>query len=273
MPELPEVETIRRQLAPALAGRRIEGAAGHPSAKFHAAALAAGAEIGAVRRRGKYLLLDLDDRRELIIHLGMTGRLQLQPAALDRAHASTSDPYVRAWWRLTGGDVLELVDVRRFGRVAVVPEGDHHTLPTLASLGPEPLTDDFTPRSLYEALRRSGVRLKTQLLNQRVVAGVGNIYADEALWASRIDPGTRRLSAARAAVLHGAVRTVLATAIENRGTTFRDYRTFSGDTGSNQHALRCYGRGGLPCPRCGAMLRRRVIDGRSTTSCPSCQRR
>ena len=274
MPELPEVETIRRQLAPVLTGRRIEAAAGHPSAKFAAAAQAAGATMRGVRRRGKYLLVDLDDDRELVVHLGMTGRVLLCEAAAAAADArSPWEPYVRAWWRLDGGDLLQLRDIRRFGRVAVVGRGDHTSLPTLAALGPEPLSDDFTPESLYAALRRSGTRIKTQLINQRVVAGVGNIYADEALWASGIDPATRRLSQARSTALHAAVREVLTAGITNGGTTLRDYRAFTGDAGRNQHTLRCYGRAGEPCLRCGVALRRRVIDGRSTTSCPACQRR
>ncbi len=274
MPELPEVETIRRQLGPAVAGRRIQAGGGHPSPKFSAAAHAVGATIGEVRRRGKYLLVDLDRDRELVIHLGMTGRILLRPVERGGGgEGPPPDPYLRAWWCLDGGDRLELADIRRFGRVAVVPAGDHRSLPTLAALGPEPLSAAFTPEGLYQAVRRSDVRLKTQLLNQRVVAGVGNIYADEALWVSGIDPATRRLSRNRAAALHEALRDVLAAAIINGGTTFRDYRTFTGDAGRNQHALRCYGRAGLACLRCGSELRRRVIDGRSTTSCPSCQRR
>jgi len=273
VPELPEVETIRRQLAPVLTGRRIVAAGGHPSAKFSAAAQAAGAMTRGVRRRGKYLLVDLDDDRELVVHLGMTGRVLLREAAAATDARSPWEPYVRAWWRLDGGDVLQLSDIRRFGRVAVVRRGDHTSLPTLAALGPEPLSDDFTPESLYAALRRSRTRMKTQLINQRVVAGLGNIYADEALWASGIDPATRRLSQARATSLHTAVREVLAAGITNGGTTLRDYRAFTGEAGRNQHTLRCYGRGGKPCLRCGVPLRRRVIDGRSTTSCPVCQRR
>jgi formamidopyrimidine-DNA glycosylase len=270
VPELPEVETIRRQLAPALTGRRIDAAAGRPSPKFTAAAQAIGSAVTGVRRRGKYLLVDLDVDRELVVHLGMTGRIQLRPG--EGETASPWDPYVRAWWRLDGGDLLQLVDIRQFGRVAVVRRGDHSSLPTLAALGPEPLSDDFTAEAMYLALRRSGVRLKTQLLNQRVVAGIGNIYADEALWASSIDPAARRVSQSRTTALHAAVRAVITAGIANGGTTLRDYRAFTGESGRNQHELRCYGRAGQPCLRCGAPLRRRVLDGRSTTSCPSCQR-
>jgi formamidopyrimidine-DNA glycosylase len=273
VPELPEVETIRRQLAPVLLGRRIEAAGGHASPKFATASEATGATVAGVRRRGKYLLVDLDHERELVIHLGMTGRIRLRSGGSGATVGSSADPYLRAWWQLEGDEVLELADIRRFGRVAVVAQGDYASLPTLAALGPEPLTPDFTPDGFYDSLHRSGVRLKTQLLNQRVVAGVGNIYADEALWAGGIDPATRRLSRRRAAALHDALRDVLARGIANGGTTLRDYRTFSGATGRNQHELRCYGRAGQECRRCGTQLRRRLIDGRSTTSCPSCQRR
>lgn len=272
MPELPEVETIRRQLDPLVAGRDVLAAGGHPSSKFATAVEAQGARIESVGRRGKYLLLDLDDDRELVIHLGMTGRLQLV------AQDAPSDPYVRAWWLLGGpGDApserLELHDVRRFGRVAVVPRGDHRALPTLAALGPEPFDPAFTGRHLWRALRASTAQVKTQLLSQRPVAGVGNIYADEALWRAGIHPSARRVSAARADALRDEIVEVLTRAIERGGTTLRDYRTVEGATGTNQLHLECYGRAGEPCRRCGTTLARVVVDGRGTTLCPVCQTR
>jgi len=275
VPELPEVETIRRQLHPRLKGRLIGRAGGHPSAKFAPAAAAAGARIGHVGRRGKYLLIGLNGPgnwsgspapRTLVIHLGMTGVLRLRPSA------EAPDPFVRAWWEL-GSERFELRDVRRFGRVAVIEGDDLGAVPGLAVLGPEPLGGEFTPEHLHAALRRSNRRVKTQLLAQRAVAGVGNIYADEALWQAGINPALRRLTRAQATRLHAAVRDVLATGIANGGTTFRDYRTVDGGSGSNQLSLRCYGRGGLACPRCGTTLVRRVLDGRGTTWCPTCQRR
>ncbi len=267
MPELPEVETVLRQLAPWLVGRTVQRAGHHPSAKFAAAREATGARITAAGRRGKYLLFSLDDQRELVIHLGMTG--QLRPGR----PATGSDPHVRARWALDDGSSLEFRDVRRFGRIAVVPTGRYESMPTLANLGPEPLTDAFEPVAFAEALRRSRRAIKTQLLGQRVVAGVGNIYGDEALWEAGINPAARRLSAPRSTRLHGAIRLVLQRGIDNGGTTLRDYRTPAGDTGRNQHALRCYGRAGRPCERCGTALRRKVIDARSTTWCPTCQTR
>lgn len=266
VPELPEVETIRRGLEPRLTARRVADAGSHPSLKFSAAVEAIGRTIVAVGRRGKYLQLSLDDRRDLVIHLGMTGQLRLQPLDDD------PDPYDRAWWDLDDGHRLALRDVRRFGRVAVLGE-DRSALPTLATLGPEPFDPAFTPETLWQDLRRSRVRLKTQLLSQRVVAGIGNIYADEALWRAGLHPARRQVSRVAAARLHEAIVAVLTDGVNHGGTTLRDYRTAEGATGQNQHHLHCYGRPGLPCHRCGTALRRSVLDGRSTTWCPQCQRR
>ncbi len=265
MPELPEVETVRRQLAPLVAGRRIVEAWGHPSPKFASAPFAAGARIEAVARRGKYLLFALDDDRELVVHLGMTGVLRLRPGELD--------PYVRAWWALDDGRPLELRDVRRFGRLAVVPAGEYESLPTLATQGPEPWDEALDDGGLWRATRRSRARIKTQLLSQRPLAGVGNIYADEALWRAGIHPARRSITRAQAARLLEELRTVLEQGIANGGTTLRDYRTPDGEPGRNQLELGCYGRAGEPCVRCGTELRRTVLDGRGTTFCPTCQRR
>lgn len=266
MPELPEVETIRRQLEPRLRGRTISEAGGHPSEKFLPARDVAGATVGAVVRRGKYLIVALSDARELVLHLGMTGRLQFAAAEVP------SDQYVRAWWSLDDGTALELHDVRRFGRVRVVRAGCYDSIPTLAQLGPEPLGEGFSAERLWSALRQSRRRIKTQLLSQRPVAGLGNIYADEALWRARINPAKRRITRAEAAALHAAIPDVLRQAIAHRGTTFRDYRTLLGPGGDNYALLDCYGRGGEPCRRCGVELRSRVLDARNTTYCPDCQR-
>jgi formamidopyrimidine-DNA glycosylase len=265
VPELPEVETVRRQLEPLVVGRAIVEGWGHPSAKFSSAPLAAGAAIEAVERRGKYLLVGLDDERELIVHLGMTGQLRLRPGALD--------PHVRAWWAFDDGRVLELRDVRRFGRVGVVPAGEWASLPTLAAQGPEPWDPQLDDGGLWRSLRRSRSHVKTQLLSQRPLAGVGNIYADEALWRAGIHPARRSVTRAEAARLLGALRAVLEQGIANGGTTLRDYRAVDGGTGRNQLALACYGRAGEPCRRCGAELRRTVVDARGTTHCPACQPR
>lgn len=267
MPELPEVETIRVQLEPRLSGRTVLEAGSHTSAKFTPAVEAAGAGIGPVRRRGKYLIVGLDDGREMIIHLGMTGRLAVGPAP-DLRH-----PHLRAWWRLDDGAVLAFHDIRRFGRLHVVEAGRYDTVPTLHRLGPEPFSDQFTAESLWRALRASTRRVKTQLLSQRPVAGVGNIYADEALWLASINPAARTVSRARAAALADAIRAALASGLEHGGTTLRDYVTPEGGSGGNQHYLKCYGQAGRGCLRCGTELRRRLVDARGTTWCPQCQRR
>jgi formamidopyrimidine-DNA glycosylase len=266
VPELPEVETVRRQLAPLVAGRRIVEGWGHPSGKFSSAPLAAGPAIEGVGRRGKYLLLGLDDGRELVVHLGMTGQLRMRPGP-------DVDPYVRAWWALDDGRVLELRDVRRFGRVGVVPEGEYASLPTLAAQGPEPWDPALDDGGLWRNLRGSKARVKTRLLSQRPIAGVGNIYADEALWQAGIHPGRRTISRPQAERLLVALREVLEQGIANGGTTLRDYRTVEGEPGRNQLELGCYGRAGEPCLRCGTTLRRTVVDARGTTHCPSCQPR
>jgi len=265
MPELPEVETIARQVAPALAGKRIVDAWHAPNPKFVSAGDVVGRAVQSVGRRGKYLLFALDDDRELIVHLGMTGVVRLRTEG-------SIDPYVRASWTFDDGTILELRDVRQFGRVAAVTAGDYRTLPTLHALGPDPFDPEFTSREFYRALRKSSQRVKTQLLSQRPIAGVGNIYADEALWRARVHPAARRVSQARAGDLLAALRAVLAQGIDNGGTTLRDYRSFTGEAGSNQHALECYGRHGQPCSRCGSTLVRRVYDGRGTTFCSVCQR-
>jgi formamidopyrimidine-DNA glycosylase len=259
------VETVRRGLEPLLLGRRIEEGWGHPSAKFLRAPEAAGTTIDSVGRRGKYLLIGLDDGRELVVHLGMTGQLRLRPGALD--------PYVRAWWALDDGRVLELRDVRRFGRIAVVTAGEYGALPTLAHQGPEPWDPALDGHGLWRNLRRSTARIKTQLLSQRPIAGVGNIYADEALWRARVHPARRSVTKPEATRLLAALREVLEQGIANGGTTLRDYRQVDGAQGANQFELGCYGRAGEPCARCGDLLRRSVIDARGTTSCPTCQPR
>ena len=293
MPELPEVEVVRRQLAGPLVGRRIVEAWAHPSRKFASGADALGSEIEELRRRGKYLIAELDCGRELVIHLGMTGRLcfaatasgpdapptpAVQPRdgpateVMDAAEVTLADPYVRAWWRLESGDVLCLHDVRRFGRIAVCDRGDYSELPTLAAMGPEPLEGELDAGAFWRASRRSSQRIKTQLLNQRLVAGVGNIYADEALFLAGINPSARSISKPRAERLLAALRDVLAASIERGGSTLRDYYSLEG-AGDNQKYFVCYGRAGEPCVRCGTELRRRVLDQRSSTWCPACQRR
>jgi len=275
VPELPEVETIRRQLVDRLTDRQILDAWGFASPKFSTAPVAVGATITDVTRRGKYLLLPLrrdgaPPTQELIVHLGMTGRLAVTDRSIDHLD---DEPHLRAWWSLGDGSALTFHDVRRFGRIAVVDRGDHRALPTLAALGPEPDSEEFTAEHLRRRVNSGSRRIKTVLLSQRVVAGVGNIYADEALWRAGVDPRARRLTRAAADRLRDAIRDVLSEGVDNGGTTLRDYVDADGSPGRNQHRLDCYGRAGRPCNRCGTELRGAVVDARSTSWCPDCQRR
>ncbi|MCB0989890.1 MAG: bifunctional DNA-formamidopyrimidine glycosylase/DNA-(apurinic or apyrimidinic site) lyase [Acidimicrobiales bacterium] len=264
MPELPEVETVRRGLEPGLVGRTIVGARCTTNRKFTSAPDAVGAQIESVARRGKYLIVGLLDGRELVIHLGMTGVLAF-------ASDPPRGPHERAAWELDNGTWLTFTDVRQFGRIAVVDEGCYESMATLAALGPEPFDPELDATTFWRSLRRSKQRLKTRLLSQRAIAGVGNIYADEACWLARVNPASRKVTRAEAERLLDAIRQVLASGIANGGTTLRDYRTVTGQTGSNQHQLNCYGRAGEPCPRCGAPLASKVYDGRTTTWCRACQ--
>lgn len=264
MPELPEVESVRRQLAPELVGRRIERVWSdpHPAQRFDEVASAAGHTVLDLRRRGKFLLATLDRDRELLLHLGMTGSFRFD----------VRDNHARAVFDLDDGRALVFRDPRRFGRVSVVDLGDHRVAPTLAMLGPEPLGDDFTIDAFASALAATTSTVKAALLGQRLVAGVGNIYADESLWMARIHPASRRVGRARAGLLHAAIREVIAAAIEREGTTFRDYAMVNGQSGGYANFLVAYGQAGRPCGRCGTALRKSVVAQRGTTWCPACQR-
>jgi formamidopyrimidine-DNA glycosylase len=266
MPELPEVESVRRQLEPELVGHRVDDVwfDRHPNVfrQFTNVDLLRGRTIAGLGRRGKFMIAGLDHELELIMHLGMTGAFRFH----------YSDPYVRARIWLDDGRDLSFRDPRRFGRLAVVPAGDYGGIPTLRTLGPEPLSDDFDPDRFASAIARTKAPIKPYLLSQRPVAGVGNIYADEALWRARIHPRSRRVGRLRALELHQAIRSVLTEAIEREGTTFRDYQMVNGEAGRNAPSLVAYGRAGSPCPRCGTPLRKIVLGGRGTTYCPHCQR-
>jgi formamidopyrimidine-DNA glycosylase len=225
-----------------------------------------------VTRRGKFLLLPLErggaaSGDELVIHLGMTGVVGAAPPP---AH-------LRVRLELDGPQpsVLYFRDVRRFGRFLVARAGRYEGLPTLQALGPDALSDEFAPAGFGAALARSGVPIKAALLSQRAVAGVGNIYADEALWRARIHPlrPARRLTRHEVRALHQAIREVMAAAVEAQGTTLYDYRTVAGEVGAYRERLAVYGHAGEPCPRCGSAIERLVVGQRGTHACPRCQRR
>lgn len=277
MPEMPEVETVRRQLEPQLVGRLVLEAWSHPSSKFTPAREVVGATFGSMRRRGKFLILPtmgaVDEPLEMIVHLGMTGQFSKLDTAIDLDNLEHQSPHLRAWWLLDDATTLSYVDSRRFGRIRVVPSGDYRSIPTLHNAGPEPFDPTFNGETFLRLLQRSRRPIKTQLLSQRPVAGVGNIYADEALWLARINPKVRRLGLGRAERLLAAVREVLDQGLTNGGTTLRDYRDATGDEGSNQYQLSAYGRASEPCHRCSDILISQQIDGRTTTWCPTCQRR
>jgi formamidopyrimidine-DNA glycosylase len=266
MPELPEVESVRRQLDPELSGRRVIDVwtDAHPALprQFHRVELLIDRKIARVGRRGKFLIAPLDQGLELVMHLGMTGSFRFDD----------EDPFARALLWLDDERKLVFRDVRRFGRLAVVEAGRYEAIPALAKLGPEPLSEDFNARAFADALARTTAPVKPFLMTQRPVAGVGNIYTDEALWLARIHPLSRRVGPGRARALHSAIREVLISAIEREGTTFRDYVMVDGESGRNATFLMAYGRAGSPCPRCDTPLRKMSVGGRGTTYCPRCQR-
>jgi len=268
MPELPEVETVRRELEPWLTGRRIvraRRADAPPGPKYAQLERADGQRIAAVARRGKFLILPLSSGDELIIHLGMTGVVS----------ATVPAGHVRVTVDLSGARRRRLYfhDVRRFGRFLVLPEGNRALLPSLACMGPEPLSADFEVGAFCAALDSKSA-IKTFLLSQRPVAGLGNIYCDEALWRARIHPlvPAHRVSRRKARALHGAIIGVLSASVAARGTTISDYRTVGGEAGSFMDQLAVYGRDQEPCPRCSRLLRKIVVGARGTHFCAYCQR-
>jgi formamidopyrimidine-DNA glycosylase len=271
MPELPEVETIVRSLRSDLSGRIILAAAVSWPRTVAASTVEAfrqriaGQRVETVGRRGKYITLRLSGGDWLLIHLKMSGRLQVAPAE------TPPGEHVRAVFYLDDGRQLVFRDPRKFGRLHLTDDPET----VLGALGPEPLADDFTPGAFADRLRRRRGRLKPLLLNQQFVAGLGNIYADEALFAARLHPQRTAdtLSDAEIAALYHAVRRVLHQGIENHGTTLDDrgYRDARDEAGSNQENLYAYGRTGQPCAECGAPIQRIVLNGRSAHFCPHCQ--
>jgi len=279
VPELPEVETVARDLRPRIVGATIVGARcwwprtlrTHQPQDLVAAV--AGRRVEAVRRRGKLVVVELAGGATLTIHLKMTGQLFVVPAT------TTHDPYVRLALELADGREIRFRDIRKFGRVGLYmrdpgsngPPGDGGD--AFAGLGPEPLDPELTLRAFRRIIRRRKGRLKSVLLDQSFLAGVGNIYADEALWAARLHPlrSAAGLRPADERRLHRELRRILAEAIERRGSSIDDYTAPDGD-GSMQERLLVYQRTGEPCLRCGRPVRRVVIGGRSTHFCSWCQR-
>lgn len=226
-----------------------------------------GRRLAVPRRRGKFLLLDTDPDGSLLVHLGMSGRLMFQEAADELL------PHTHLVLALDDGRELRLVDPRRFGLAWWLDPGDEATDPSLSALGVEPLETDLASR-LPGLVAGRRAPIKALLLDQRRVAGVGNIYADEALWRARIRPSrpAHRISTTRLSRLGDAVREVLSDAVAQGGTTIRDFASPEGNFGYFAVALNVYGRAGGPCPACGGTLRRSVVAQRTTVWCPACQR-
>jgi formamidopyrimidine-DNA glycosylase len=272
MPELPEVETIRRDLQPLIIGRTITDAWVSDNAPRLVQLLTpdefcrqlTGRRIEGLSRRGKYLILDLDAGMMWVVHLRMTGRFQ------HHTDACPDSPYLRARFELDDGSRLCFIDLRKFGMMWLV---DDWALVNPA-LGPEPLEDAFDLAAFRTVLKRRSAPIKAVLLDQTVLAGVGNIYADEALFAARVRPDRAANTLTKPAVarLYQGIRDVLHLALGNRGSSFRDYVDAAGREGRNQLEVKVYRRTGQPCYTCGTEIRRTTVAGRSTHFCPRCQR-
>jgi len=274
MPELPEVETVRRLLESHVVGQMIASVElgdfpgvlettlpGEPASWL------IGRTIEGAQRRGKYLLFPLDDGHTMVVHLRMTGRLLVLPPDAPPVR------FQHLALRLSGGEELRFADQRKFGRVTILTPDDVQQLDE--RLGPEPLSDGMNAASMLATLRRRTGPIKGVLLDQRAIAGLGNIYVDEALWEAGIHPRwpANALTAEQIECLLEVVRRTLRSAIANQGTTFSTFENPYGEAGGNARYLKVYGRGkenGI-CERCGTPLQRIVVAGRGTTFCPTCQ--
>jgi formamidopyrimidine-DNA glycosylase len=274
MPELPEVETIVADLRPHLAGRTIircelafPTIVRHPEPEEFVDSVA-GMRIEAVDRRGKYILLRLQQGVALVVHLGMTGQLRLVDPV------TPLEKHTHAVFTLDDGRHLRYRDPRRFGRLLLGTEESLLTARKMPRLGPEPIDPDFAAEELYRRLKRRHAPLKAVLLDQAAVAGVGNIYADESLYRARLRPSRKASTVSKQSArrLHEAMRESLQLAIANRGSSVDTYRDAWGEVGGQQEKLLVYGRAGEPCFTCGRPLSSVRIAGRTTVFCRRCQR-
>lgn len=269
MPELPEVETTRRKIYPLVQGRIIQQIEHDDPHKYRQTHLAQGQQIRHLNRRGKYLLFELAHPNlaqdqphefELIVHLGMTGGFRLEKGKHTRASIYTHD------------GVLHFDDSRRFGKIEVVSPGAYETMPTLAHMGPEPLSKDFQEDRFIDSAAHCGI-VKSWLLSQKPVSGLGNIYVDESLWLAQIHPKQTRLTAIQAQKLYVAIQQIIAKAIEAGGSTLGDgtYKQHDGLSGLFQLQHNVYAREGETCPRCKTIIEKIFISQRGTHFCPKCQ--
>ncbi|SDX82497.1 bifunctional DNA-formamidopyrimidine glycosylase/DNA-(apurinic or apyrimidinic site) lyase [Citreimonas salinaria] len=288
MPELPEVETVMRGLAPVMEGRRIARArANRPDLRWpfpdRMAERLTGARVRRLRRRSKYILADLDTGETLLVHLGMSGRMLISGGTSGRAdtaqfvHAHPApEKHDHVVLDMEDGGRVTFNDPRRFGAMDLMPTDAAEAHPLLAHLGPEPFGNAFSGAYLAQALKGRNTPIKAALLDQKVVAGLGNIYVCEALFRAGIHPArkARRIAAARLEALAPIIRDVLSEAIEAGGSSLRDYRQTDGELGYFQHRFDVYGREGDACRTsgCAHSIRRIVQSGRSSFYCASCQR-
>lgn len=283
MPELPEVETVRRGLEPVMTGQVIvEAEVRRPDLRWpfphEMAARLSGKRVERLRRRSKYILADLSSGETLLIHLGMSGRILVSGAPTARFHHDHPAPekHDHVVLTLENGARVTFNDARRFGAMDLVATDAAETHPLLEGLGPEPLGNAFDEPYLVARLKGRGTPVKAALLDQKTVAGLGNIYVCEVLFRAHISPLRKagRIGAARVAALVPVIRQVLTEAIDAGGSSLRDYRQTDGELGYFQHAFQVYGREGAPCltPGCQGTVRRSVQSGRSSFHCLSCQR-
>lgn len=283
MPELPEVETVRRGLAPVMEGVRIARADVRREGlrwpfPDRMADRLTGATVTRLGRRSKYILADLDTGETAIIHLGMSGRMLISGTELGKFHHDHPAPekHDHVVIDMEGGARVTFNDARRFGAMDLWPTGDIANHKLIASLGPEPLGNDFHEEYLVAQLAGKNTAIKTALLDQGIIAGLGNIYVCEVLFRAGIHPARKagRIAAARVAGLVPIIREVLAEAIESGGSSLKDYRQADGELGYFQHAFRVYGREKERCvtASCEGRIARLVQGGRSSFYCPQCQR-
>jgi formamidopyrimidine-DNA glycosylase len=267
MPELPEVETIKNGLAPRLAGLTFSGVKVHDSRPVQGldldefCARLIGRKVLRLDRRGKYMIIHLSGGENLIVHLRMTGALLWDPEG--------EEPFTRVEFFMNNGRRLVFSDVRRFGTIYLTS----HPEQIVGKLGVEPLSEDFTPALLGELLQTRHAPLKSVLLNQELIAGIGNMYADEALFAARIHPQRPASSLKQAEIksLHKAIVDVLEKGIRNKGASIRNYRCADGEAGRAHEEFAVAHREGEQCPRCGNPVKRIVVGQRGTYFCPHCQ--
>lgn len=283
MPELPEVETVRRGLAPAMEGQLIAHAAvNRPDLRWpfpeRMADRLTGARVLALRRRSKYILADLDRGETLLIHLGMSGRMLISGTQIGQFHHTHPAPakHDHVVLDMEGGARITFNDARRFGAMDLLDTAAAESHWLLRDIGPEPFGNDFHEDHLIARLRGRNTPIKTALLDQKVLAGLGNIYVSEVLHRAHINPKRRAsaLSATRVARMVPIIRDVLAEAIAAGGSSLQDHRQTSGELGYFQHAFRVYDRAGQPCPTpgCPGTITRIVQSGRASFYCPQCQR-